>query len=252
MAEDRAEELTNLAAVLRRQLEQEISLVQSLWARWQRINEQLDTAMALRAQVERGGDASARSNMMALQSLKLTIYGISKEGLQVELRDIPEVTQAGMLGDLDGLIHSLKTQLIAVERDIDMRSNGFRTSLTTDLASAVTITPTLSQTYSELRQLASQIENQKSQQQQLEQQRNLSWEAYKSLSNKVAELSLARAAASSEVRFAAAAVAPNESLHVIGLIAGTGISGVVGIFLAFITVFLSDFLGQPPFLSSKR
>jgi uncharacterized protein involved in exopolysaccharide biosynthesis len=62
----------------------------------------------------------------------------------------------------------------------------------------------------------------------------------------VAELNLTRAAASSEVRFGAPAVAAINSVERISLGLGTGISGVLGLFLAILYVFLANYLGKTP------
>ncbi len=249
IASSRVDELTSLSTVLQQRVTQEVALVQSLLTSWQRSNEQLNAARTLRTQIAAGGEAAARSNMVALQSLKLTVFGMPVSELQVELRDFPEVTPEAMLVDVDALIVSLEERLLGLENEIAARNNQLRIPAEA-LQTATTITtPLLSATYEELRQLKSEVEAQTAQRTQLEQQRNLDWETYKALNNKVAELTLTRAAAGSEVRFAAPAVEPAEPVKGLNLLLGVGITAFIGLFMALVVAFLSDYLGRRPFLA---
>lgn len=244
LAENRTKELTSLLTVLQQRVDQEVALIQSRLAEWQYTQEQLTTARALRAQLEQGGDGAARSGMMALQTLKLAAYGKPASNLQLELRDLPEVTQEAMLADVDGLITSLERRLAELDREITTRSAGLRPGDGAAGAAATAFTPL----YAEIRQLQAQIEAENARKNQLEQQRTVSWEAYKALGGKVAELNLTRAASSSEVRFAAPAVPPVEPAKGVSLVMGTGLAGIFGLFLALIIAFLSSYVGLQPFL----
>jgi len=82
---------------------------------------------------------------------------------------------------------------------------------------------------------------------QLTRPRDLTGETYKTLSSKVAELNLTRAAASSEVRFGAPAVAAIDSVQQVSLVLGVAASGVVGLILAVFYAFLANYLGKLPF-----
>lgn len=247
LADNHLKDLNNLLTVLQQRTDQEVALIQSHLAEWQRTSEQLTTAKALRTQLERGGEGAVRSAMAALQSLKLTIYGKPSGSLLLELRDMPEVTQEAMLADVDGLIVSLEERLAALDTEIGRRSDGLRPGEATTDASITTFTSI----YAEIRRLQSEIEAETARKTQFEQQRNLSWEAYKALSSKVAELNLTRAASSSEVRFAAPAVPPPEPVKGISLVMGTGAAGFVGLFLALMVAFLGDYLGRQPFLQRQ-
>lgn len=251
IANNRIDELTSLSTVLQQQINQEVTMIQSLLSNWQRSNEQLNAVRALRTQIAAGGVAAARSNMVALQSLKLTVFGMPTSDLQVELRDLPEVTPEAMLVDVDALIVALEERLRNVENEIAARNNQLRFPAETLQATDTITTPLLSATYEELRQVKAEIEAQTARRTQLEQQRNLSWETYKTLNNKVAELTLTRAAAGSEVRFAAPAVEPMEPVKGIRLSLVTALAGFAGLFLSLVTVLISNALGQQPFLSRK-
>jgi uncharacterized protein involved in exopolysaccharide biosynthesis len=101
---------------------------------------------------------------------------------------------------------------------------------------------TIRQLIAEVRALKSELAAETARSQELTQQRDLAWETLKTLNSKVAELTLARAAASSEVRLAAPAVMPTqpvegESLTRIALFALAG--GVVaGLAVVIVMVLL--------------
>jgi uncharacterized protein involved in exopolysaccharide biosynthesis len=84
---------------------------------------------------------------------------------------------------------------------------------------------------------------------QLTQQRDLAWEALRTVSSKVAELKLARAAAGSEVRFAAGAVPPIEPERGTSLLIVLAVAAAVGLVVALVVVFLANYLGRKPLFS---
>jgi len=241
---NRIDELSSLVTVLQQRINQEVSLQQAYLLQWQQTQEQLNTVRALRTQVEQGGDGAARSNMAALQILKISVYGRSPMELQVEVRDLPDVNQAAMLADLEGLTQSLEQRLV----DLDAQIAAGRTVLGSEEAAAPEITTVLA----ELRTSKAQLETETAKQLQLTQQRDLHWGTYKTLSSKVAELNLTRAAASSEVRFGAPAVAPVDAVESISSVLAVVASGIVGLMLAVFYAFFANYLGQAPFLSSRH
>lgn len=244
IASNRIDELTSLVTVLQQRIDQEVSLQKAYLQQWEDTQEQLATVRALRIQVEQGGEGAARSNMAALQILKMRVYGMTPEGLQVEVRDLPDVNQQAMLTDLDGLLQSLEQRLIDLEAEVIAGG--------TQLGSMQTVTSTLASALTNLRTSKAQLESETSKQLQLTQQRDLAWDAYKTLSSKVAELNLTRAAASSEVRFGAPAVPAVDSVQRIGLSLTVGASGLIGLILAVFYVFLANYLGKMPFLGSPQ
>jgi uncharacterized protein involved in exopolysaccharide biosynthesis len=92
--------------------------------------------------------------------------------------------------------------------------------------------------------LQSQLEEQSAISQQVTQQRNLAWESFTALSTKQAELKLERAAANSEVRLGASAIAPDRPIAGISLIMSALLAGVVGLLLAVFLAFLLEYLGK--------
>lgn len=242
---NRIDELTSRVAVLQQRVTQGVSLQQAFLLQWQKTQEQLTTARALRAQVAQGGDGAARSNMAALQVLKMSIYSQPPDDLQVEVRDIPEVTAAAMLTDIESLIASLEGQLQDLNTQI--AAGSAEASATPDVEAQ-----SLTMTLQALRMAKSQLETETSRQLQLVQQRDLNWETFKTLSSKMAELNLTRAAASSEVRFGAEAVPPASFEPRIRLSFGVLMAGGLGFGLALLVVFLASYLNYQPLLGKPR
>ena len=242
-ASNRIDELIGAVNILQQRVDQEVSLQKAYLLQWQDTQEQLTTVRALRTQIEQGGEGAARSAMAALQILKMSVYGMTPEGLQVEVRDLPDVNQQAMMADLDGLLQSLTQRLSDLETKI--AAGG------TQLGFTKGVTSTLTSALENLRTSKAQLEAVTAKQLQLTQQRDLNWDAYKTLSSKVAELNLTRAAASSEVRFGAPAVPPVEAVARLRLLLGITVAGVCGILLSILVALLSNYLGKQPFLLMK-
>lgn len=242
-ASNRIDELTGSVNILQQRIEQEVSLQKAYLLQWQDTQSQLTTAQALRTQIEQGGEGAARSAMAALQILKMSAYGMTPEGLQVEVRDLPDVNQQAMLADLDGLLQSLTQRLSDLNTKISAGS--------TQLGATQGVTSTLNTALVNLRDSKAQLEAETAKQLQLSQQRDLAWDTYKTLSSKVSELTLTKAAASSEVRFGAPAVAPVLAVQRLRLSVGIVLAGVVGLLLALFTAFLLNYLGKQPFFLVK-
>lgn len=98
----------------------------------------------------------------------------------------------------------------------------------------------------EVRDLQAQLETESARNLQVTQQRDLDWETYKALTSKQAELTLARAAANSEVRVGTLAVAPDEPLRGVSLVLSVALAGVVGLLLAVFVAFVLEYMGRPP------
>lgn len=243
-ASNRIDELTGSVNILQQRVDQEVSLQKAYLLQWQDTQEQLTTVWALRTQIEQGGEGAARSAMAALQILKMSVYGMTPEGLQVEVRDLPDVNQQAMMADLDGLLQSLTQRLSDLETKI--AAGGTQLGFTKD------VTSTLTSALENLRTSKAQLEAATAKQLQLIQQRDLNWDAYKTLSSKVAELNLTRAAASSEVRFGAPAVPPIDSLQRVNLLIGVLSGGLVGLCLSIFYAFFAYYLGKVPFLTSAK
>lgn len=254
VANNHIDELTGLVTVSQQRINQEITLLQAYLEQWQQTMEQISASRALHEQVGAGGEGAARSSMAALQLLKMSIYGMTPEKFQVEVRDIPQVTQQAMLVDIEGLQKSLNARLQDLENQIAIRNNGLHRQ---EITSTVPISmsnsfPAISQTYQEMQTLKAQLEAENARQLQLTQQRDLSWETFKTLSTKVTELNLARAAASSEVRFAASAVPSIGPITGLSITLVTAVAGTLGLVLGIFAILIAEYMGKTPFLFQRQ
>ena len=99
---------------------------------------------------------------------------------------------------------------------------------------------------SRLKTLQSQLEAERARNQQFVQQRDLTWDTFKTLSTKQAELVLERTAANSEVRMGTPAVTPDLPIPEVSLLLSVALAAVVGLFAATLLAFLLEFLGKKP------
>lgn len=126
-----------------------------------------------------------------------------------------------------------------------LRLAGEETLTLSDQANAP-MAETLAQLESRLQTLQSQLEGENARSQQFVQQRDLTWDTYKALSTKQAELVLERAAANSEVRMGTPAVAPDRPVPGVSLMLSVALAGVVGLLVAIFLAFLLEYLGKKP------
>jgi hypothetical protein len=182
----------------------------------------------------------------------------SLPALQLQTGGTFTVTQAGLLTDVDALVAALQAQMADLEQKIAERSSALEQPLsgTTpavgETGATLPFQETSSQLYQKTQSLLAQLEAQKARLAQLEQQRDLAWETFKTLSSKVAELNLARAAANSEVRLAATAVPLAERADSLDLLGLAVVAGVAGLLLALFVALLAHYLGKQPFLGQGR
>ena len=103
---------------------------------------------------------------------------------------------------------------------------------------------TIAQLEEQLRTLQGQIEVERAHNLQFTQQRDLAWESVQALSNKQAELQLARAAANSEVRLSSLAVPLNEPVPQGSLTTSLAIAAIVGLLLGVLVAFMRELPGK--------
>lgn len=97
-----------------------------------------------------------------------------------------------------------------------------------------------------LRELKAEYEALRARSVQLTQARDLALDAYKTVNSKLAELTVTRAAAGSEVRFAAPAVAPANPVPGFSLLLALALGAVVGLLLAALYLVASELrVGRP-------
>jgi hypothetical protein len=104
---------------------------------------------------------------------------------------------------------------------------------------------------SEMRLLASQVEAEQSKTTAATELRNLRWESFKALNNKLAELTLTRAAANSEVRIGTNAVAPTVRGDRFSIVLAAGAAGMAGLILGIVIALISNMLGKKPWFTRR-
>jgi capsular polysaccharide biosynthesis protein len=97
-----------------------------------------------------------------------------------------------------------------------------------------------------LRALKAEYEALRARSVQLTQARDLALDAYKTVNSKVAELTVTRAAAGSEVRFAAPAVAPANPVSGLGLALALALGAVAGLLAAALYLVVSELRAGSP------
>ena len=113
-------------------------------------------------------------------------------------------------------------------------------------------TQPIQQLEEDLRGLQAELENKRARNAQLMQERDTALEAYKSLNNKLLELSLERTAAGREVGLASTATPPDYPIQNTGFATVGAVLGLAGFFLASIIAFLAAYMNVQPFFSRSR
>jgi uncharacterized protein involved in exopolysaccharide biosynthesis len=104
----------------------------------------------------------------------------------------------------------------------------------------------------QVRSLKANLEAQRAEETRLLQERDLALESLRAVSSKIAELSLSRAAGSSEVRFAAPAVPPSDPIGGLSVALVVAAAAVAGLFLGVVVAFVADSVGGQPFLWRRQ
>ena len=105
-------------AVFNQQAQDRLARLDKAYSDSRQVGLFLDNAVSMRAAVNAGGDAAARSNALALTLLKTQVYAAFPGTNTLQIQNLPEtlgstigtVNAAGMVFDLDALISTLKTR----------------------------------------------------------------------------------------------------------------------------------------------
>jgi len=109
---------TGRQAVFNQQAQDILARLDQAYSDSRQIGLFFDNAVSMRAAVNAGGDAAARSNALALTMLKTQIYAAFPGTNTLQIQNLPEalgssistVYAAGMVADLDALISTLETR----------------------------------------------------------------------------------------------------------------------------------------------
>jgi hypothetical protein len=222
------------------------------------------TALALRDEAE----ATVMSLERQLVNLEEDIAELDKSlrsgdnysNLQAQVPGDSELVQA-IVASYPALFQTgvFSTTALAPEDNLLLAAGQEQASMFLNLAQTGTLptanspdapmAATITELEQQLRVLRGQIEVEKARNQQIVQQRDLTWESVKALSNKQAELQLARAAANSEVRLSSIAVPEGEPIGQVSLLTSLILAGMAGLLLGVLAAFLLEMMGARPLRS---
>jgi capsular polysaccharide biosynthesis protein len=194
--------------------------------------------------------------------------------LQIQLDANATLSREELLADIDALVQALEPLRAELERQIvapDQDSleagmsiylgeaktgtePGSASSLptTTEGGGLGLLDSTVRRLEEEMRGLRAALETETARYTQLTQARDLAWETLKTVSSKVAELNLARAAAGSEVRIASPAVQPPQPESRVGVAKAVLYGGVAGLLIGVLVALGANSFGISPFFSGRR
>jgi len=104
----------------------------------------------------------------------------------------------------------------------------------------------------QVRLLRSRLEQENARLNELSKARDLAATTFETVSNKVAELTVSRSAADSEVRFAAPAVAPDRADAGLNWKLYGLLGAAMGLLLGLVVAFIAEAMGGQPLLSSRK
>lgn len=227
------------------------ALIEVLGKRRQDLETQITT---LSNQLLSGGNYNALGKTIPVDS-KLA------QSVQQQYAKLTEPTWSSMVTATVGApISSTVSQSLAASQSIEQLGQQWAAELLqlkglADVPAGSAESGSVAQTITQLEKaklaLKSQLEAEKARELRLTEQRDLNRDTFKTLSSKVAELSIARAANGSEVRFASPAIPPVEPMARMSLLLVVAAAAVVGLMLAVIIAFMAEYLGKPPFLGRQ-
>ena len=168
--------------------------------------------------------------------------------LQLQMNN-SAIAPADLRAEIAAVVSSLEAQLVALEKDLSQvkqslsaqpAAEGMPAPLTTPLGGAI------AQLEEQQRQLQSRIEVERARTQEYIRQRDLALESMEALSNKQAELQLARAAANSEVRLSSLAVPLDRPVEGVSLMLSLALAATAGLLLGVLTALLLEIAGIRP------
>lgn len=181
--------------------------------------------------------------------------------LQLQL-DSAAMSLLQLRTQISATVESLETQLVLLESNIQQTTRTLalgaqqvRGELPAETIGVAvdgeSLTGTIAQLEQQLRNLQGQVEVEAARTLEFTEQRDLAWESVQALSNKQAELQLARAAANSEVRLSSTAVPLDQPVDRISLALSLALAGFVGLLLGIFLAVSLEAAGVPP-LRARR
>lgn len=235
---------------------------------WLRTNNLLTTARTLAQQAE-GADADLTGVALALHVLQVQMVNgaavspprgadagvisptqqtAQQTTLQLQL-DSTAIAPADLRAEIAAVVSSLEAQLVALEEDISQVQQTLSAQPAAESAPALPTTSlggAIAQLEEQQRLLQSQIEVERARTQEYIRQRDLALGSMEALSNKQAELQLARAAANSEVRLSSPAVPLDRPVEGVSLALSLALAATAGLLLGILVALLLEIAGIRP------
>jgi len=195
--------------------------------------ETLSAAILSGESIQVNGASPAESALA--QSIPSLVDAILSSSILTSTVPAQDAASVWQIGDLSAIYNTADLQALAM-------ASGSGDVLGETLATAET----------ELRALKAELEAERTTQTELTLARDLAQDAYRAANSKKTELTLARAGAGSELRFAAPAVAPLRPVSGLSPVLVTAAATFTGFVMGVIYAFIADAMGQQPFLSRRR
>jgi uncharacterized protein involved in exopolysaccharide biosynthesis len=125
-------------------------------------------------------------------------------------------------------------------------------TMTSDTEESTRVAAYIADLNREIQALQAELSSEKARETMLTQQHKLAWQTYDTLSNKVVELRLARAAANTEVRLGNYAITPTKPTEAASLSLAMIMAGLVGFVLSIVFVTVAHILNWHPWLSRSQ
>lgn len=237
-----------------------------------KLESMLQNTLSLAQHIEAGGEATVLSSSLAVQLLKIQLYGLTGQtaGLEITLSNArpPHADVDSLLKDVNALAEATATHITAVEKNIEKTTLDARSEL---LESAETLNQSggdenassaplhilisssrdaylssIESMESETQELLVQLESVSATTKLLTQQRDLAYANLETLQNEVVELQLTSAGSQSVVRMGSPAAASN-SARPQPIVVGAALGAAILLLSTPLALFLNS-IGVRPFL----
>ena len=242
----KGEQTTGQSAVFNQQLETKREVLRNHYADLVRVEKLLADAKTLQKQLGVGvaSPSAALGDALAMMFLRIQAFASSATlpvQLQVSLTEGTEETAEQQAEDIAALIAVLEARRDETQSRIDELSAALLVSKEYEVAASTDdpISRLIEQYTAEMLRLEEQIEREQARKRELNQARDLTWNAYQSLAARQAELTVAAQIQNEEVRLAVEALVPEEP---IGKLQNVVLAVMVGLMLGVFGAFFTEFV----------
>ena len=196
-------------------------------------------------------NASTQAAMLVLEVRSFNLLGSlsSEAGIQDQYQfvlpayDDMHLTAGQALSSLDRLVTALKT----LDQNVGEIANNQAEKLLDAAELEKTLAKKIEKLQQEIDQLQGELEGENARLREFETDRDMAWENYLTLENKLSELSIANQAAQTEVVIAAVAITPEEPVGpdlILNMVIGLALGFMTSMAIAFVRAYLDDSMMQ--------